>query len=174
MSIICESMTALDRGRSENDRPLLFLDVDGVLNCPGPRQDEHEFVKLGGLPVFIPKGTKERVHRLLEVYDPVWCTAWLGSAHSAWRHVLELDGLPWPYVNYRQYKIIDLLKMAGDRLWAYVDDDVFGYELKGLGWTEDMVSGLLIQPDPYVGLTDEHVRELLIFANDAEPDRTAA
>lgn len=145
-------------------RPLLFLDVDGVLNCIGKRQDEHERVTLDAMVCYVPHGTRERVQRLLAAFDPVWCTAWLGSAHHAWRDYLGLDPMPWPYVNYTQYKLTELIRMAGSRRWAYVDDDVFTYELKGLGWTPEMVDGLLVQPDYEVGLTDAHVEQLLQFA----------
>lgn len=159
--------------RSGVKRPLLFLDVDGVLNCPGPFQDNYEF--LPGMPggVFVPPGVRERVHRLIEVYDPVWCTAWLGRAHSSWKDYLGLEGEPWPWVNYRQYKLTELIRLAAGRPFAYVDDDVFTYELRGLGWTEDMVDGLLVQPDHRVGLTDEHVEQLLAYAAALTPNRQA-
>lgn len=143
------------------ERPLLFLDVDGVLNTMNP---DHEPVILDGTHCWVPPGTRERVHRLIEVYDPVWCTAWLGRAHSAWRAFLELDPIPWPYVNYAQYKLVELIRMAGERRWAYVDDDAFTHELGGLGWTRDMLDGLVICPDHNTGLTDEHVEQLLAYA----------
>lgn len=146
------------------DRPLLFLDVDGVLNCPGREQERHEYVILDGSHCYVPRGTKKRVQQICAVYEPIWCTAWLGRAHTAWRDYLGLVGVSWPYVNYREYKLIDLIKMAGERRWAYVDDDAYGYELRGLGWTEDMLAGLVIAPDPYVGLTDDHVAQLLDYA----------
>lgn len=148
------------------ERPLLFLDIDGVLNT---MNRDHEPIILGGCYCWIPPGTRERVHRLIEVYDPVWCTAWLGRAHSAWRDYLGLDPIPWPYVNYRQYKLVELIRMAGERRWAYVDDDAFTYELRGLDWTPDMVDGLVIQPDHNTGLTDEHVEELLAYAQEGVP-----
>lgn len=157
-----------------SESPLLFLDVDGVLNCIGERQDEHEYVILDGSHCYVPHGTRERVTRLLESYDPVWCTAWLGRAHSAWRRYLDLDPIPWPYVNYVQYKLPELIRMAAGRPWAYVDDDVFTYELEGLDWTPDMVDGLLIQPDHRVGLTDEHVDRLLDYAAEVNPSRAVA
>lgn len=144
------------------EKPILFLDVDGVLNCIS-RHEDYEHHITDGIPVWVPTGTKERVAKLLDHFDPIWATAWQGTAHRCWRNILGLDGQPWPYVSYANYKLTEILRMAGERPWAFVDDDM-GYELRGLGWTRDMVNGLLIEPDPDEGLTDDHVEQLLDFA----------
>lgn len=144
------------------DRPLLFLDVDGVLNALG---GPHRRVLVDETPCDVPEGTKERVARLLEAFDPVWATAWLGRAHGAWRELLGLDRLPWPYVSYLQWKLPEIIRFAAGRPFAFVDDDA-DWELQELGWDPSMVDGLIVAPDHLAGLTDEHVAELLAFAKE--------
>lgn len=148
-------------------KPLLFLDVDGVLNVPGWRGEGYDAMKqdIGGFPCWVPAGTKERVQRLLEHYDPVWCTAWLGRAHSAWRDVLDLDPIPWPYVEYYGLKLPALIRYAGEHRWAWIDDDAY-WEMQELKWTPEMVTGLVFQIDGRDGLTDDNVTQLITYAQE--------
>ena len=146
--------------------PILFLDVDGVLNCVG--RDEWgqlaEYAPGRRFPVYPPPGTADRVRRLtLEAFEPVWATAWLGSAHRCWSRVLNLDPMPWPYVDYERFKLVEIVRYARGRPWAWVDDDA-RWEMRELGWTDEMVPGLVLAPDPAEGLTDEHVERLLTWA----------
>lgn len=150
---------------NETSQPLLFLDVDGVLNCPSIKNEEkYDHHILDGMPVFVPPGTKERIEQLREAYTIVWATAWLGSAHSSWRHILELDVESWEYVDYYNTKLVEIIRIAGERKWAWVDDDI-ELEFRELGWPRDFVDGLLIEPNPEIGLTDEHVNILLEWAS---------
>lgn len=139
------------------ERPLLFLDVDGVLNALG---GGHPRVILDGCPCDVPEGTKERVARLAEAFDVVWATAWFERAHTAWRHVLDLPAESWPYLPWNRYKLTDILRYAKERPWAWVDDDA-EWELRQLGWDRSMVTGTIVAPDPLIGLTDQHVTDLV-------------
>lgn len=160
-------------------KPLLFLDVDGVLNAELEEgcdmlssKTEYGYTQI----VWCPPKTKERVARLVEYFDPVWATAWLGRAHSYFQRHLELSEIPWPYIDYRQYKLPDIIKYAEGKPWAWVDD-MSNLELHGLGWLgkfdgpyherpnrflED--NTFIVKPDPNVGLTDEQVERLVEFA----------
>lgn len=145
-----------------NKRPILFLDVDGVLNCY-EHPDCEELRTSGGL-TYVPRGTRERVARLLEVFEPVWATAWRGSAHAHHRDHLELSDTPWRHVDWEKEKLPSILRYAGDRPWAFVDDDA-GWELSYLHPAfGEIPNTLIVVPDPEVGLTDEHVDRLLAFA----------
>jgi hypothetical protein len=133
-------------------KPFLFLDVDGVILA------EREHL------TFIPVGTRERLARLLPVFEPVWATAWLGAAHPTFRDDLDLPDESWPYVDYKDFKLTAILRFAGGRPWAWVDDDA-KWELASLGDSfRDLPSSLVICPSYKVGITDEHVEALLAFA----------
>jgi len=176
-------------------KPLLFVDIDGVLNCPGspdgacaelrvplkrmPAPDDRTRRMLAKLfpgrdpdepeathtTVWLPVGSQERVRRLAEMFEPVWCTAWRDGAHHAFWEILELAQTPeWPSVSWEGMKLPAILAMAGDRPWAFIDDDI-AYELDHLDAPLPAApEHLLVQPDSFVGMTDEHVIELLAFA----------
>lgn len=139
--------------------PILFLDVDGVLNCLGSRYPRSRPEGGRGTPLYIPPGTKERVAKLTRSFEMVWATAWRNYAHRAWAKPLELKER-WDYVPYSQFKLPALIRWAGERPWAWVDDD----GRREIEKTGIEPSGLVVAPEPEVGLTDSHVRELLAFA----------
>lgn len=155
--------------RGTFNTPLLFLDVDGVLNV-GPFPDDGidgEWVKDGeefGRIAFVPDGTAGRLARLLEVYEPVWCTAWQGMAHGHFREHLGLPAESWPYISYQAYKLTEILRYAGHRPWAWVDDMATWEQAKLGDHFKDFPNSLVIVPNDKVGLTDEHVDRLLAWA----------
>jgi hypothetical protein len=145
-------------------RPLLFLDVDGVLNCPGSRGYDHHNV-LDGILVSVPPRSAGRVGRLLEVFEPVWATCWRQDAHPAFAPILSLEGPEWPHLKFGhgEMKLPEIVKLADGRRWAWVDDDI-DWELRRLGTDAGTPDGLLVSPKPRVGLTDGHVETLLAWA----------
>lgn len=146
------------------DRPLLFLDVDGVLNCMEGDHPAVEVLEPGefDMPVFLPDGVPRRVTELLKTFEPVWATAWRGCAHRAWRKVFDL-GASWPYLDWVDLKLPEIIRHAKGRPFVWIDDDA-EWELRELGWDRSMVDGLILQPDPAVGLADEHVGEAVAWA----------
>lgn len=147
-----------------SDRPILFLDVDGVINCYGLEGSVRVPTKI--CPVEVPAGTPQRVERLLAVFEPVWATAWRGAAHPELGGALGLQGPSWPYVDYADKKLPALIRYAKGRRWAFVDDDA-GWELGTLHPHFAEIPGtLIVTPDASVGLTDEHVEQLLSFAGE--------
>lgn len=147
------------------DRPILFLDVDGVLNCFDESRGKliHEGTANHAC---VPYEMDLRLELLNLSFDIVWATAWFGSAHSAFREHLHLPEEPWPYLKWNQYKLTEILKYAGSRPWAWADDDI-SFELDGLGWDADRMlpdNAYLLQVEPNRGLTDEDTHSLLKFA----------
>lgn len=147
------------------EKPILFLDVDGVLNVfdesGSPTQTPN------GFPVWIPEGTKERLKILAEYFEMIWCTAWMGTAHVAFKEVLDLTD-HWDYVSWTQYKLTEIIKTAGNRPWAWVDDDI-QFELDDLGWNPDRMlpDNVLLQSiNPNIGLCDADLHELILFAKE--------
>lgn len=119
--------------------PILFLDVDGVLNCHGYACPVDELLVIDNADrpktVFIPKGTKEKIYRLRKYFEIVWATGWEGAAHSAFREYLDLPQESWHYIPFYGPKLMSLIKFAGDQPWAWVDD-MAAWELQELGWSD--------------------------------------
>jgi hypothetical protein len=149
------------------DKPILFLDVDGVLNVlalffkddPPP----FEGVDWGhGAVAAIPEGVKERVERLTEVFEPQWATAWwdranLFNKHWGWE--------PWPVLRWGMMKLPHIVTTAGERRWAFVDDDAYWEAeefVHQFGPVPD--HGLVVPVAPHIGLTDSQVDHLIEWA----------
>jgi hypothetical protein len=150
-------------------KPILFLDVDGVLNACPPIEGEPVTRKLG-FPICIPTGTKERVARLSEEFEMVWATTWRDKAHPNFGEDLGL-GEEWPHVDFHDLKILSILeyavqvKLSGTIVqpWVWIDDDA-PWEMQTVGLRHDESKTLVLAPDTAVGLTDGHVQRALDFA----------
>ena len=165
-------------------KPLLLLDVDGVLNCFGSLwTEEYEAEHFEPVQVAqekyeirIPKGTTHRIARLCEVFEPVWCTAWQEDAHPFFGPRLAL-GDPWPLVSFEGWN--GLLAEKRSWKWSFVDEYV-DLDLRAAAWVDDdlhaadfawaaarstrVAPTLLVKTDPCKGLTDVHVSHLLSWA----------
>jgi hypothetical protein len=170
-------------------KPILFLDVDGVLNVFEPfsvEVDEYLVTSTSGTPepIFVPKGSRECVKFLSNKFDIVWATAWEGSAHTALKEALDLEDEPWPHIDWLGKKISEILKYASDRPWAWVDDFAI-WELDQLGWStpdewEDRIhkrphrlfmdNTFILAPNYHEGLTANHVGRLVEFAYNLETE----
>ena len=152
--------------------PLLFLDVDGVLNACPPLPDV-EVLQIKGFPISIPPGTKERIAKLSEAFEMVWATTWKGDAHDCFaEHIgLDSDESPWHHIDFPgTYKLPAILDYAVEvrlsgcytRPWVWIDDRG-SEELADLGLQCDSKNSLVITPDLGEGLTDAHVEQALQF-----------
>lgn len=154
--------------------PLLFLDVDGVINACPPLKGVETF-EAQGYPICVPPGTKERIARLLEVFEPVWATTWRKDAHPHFAEAIGVDeDPPWPHIDgpHGAWKLPAIINYASEirlsgpaihRPWLWIDDDG-KWEMQEHGIWHDKVKTLVICPDTGRGLTDEHVEEALAFA----------
>lgn len=176
-------------------RPLLFLDVDGVLiPFGGPRQH----------PVYPPApppeaGTSPLLARINPGHGPrpkalacelAWATTWADDANQ---HIAPRLGLPrlavvtWPEASAaaeeeqdeRQglhWKTRALVRRAAGRAFAWADDEITSTDRN---WVAANHPGqaLLHRVDPTVGLTDAHYLALGRWVRGknppAEPDRVS-
>jgi len=151
-------------------RPVLLVDVDGVLNpwladgCP-PGFDEYDF--FGDSRVLLSPGHGELLLSLAEAYELVWATAWEHRANQLICPVLDLPELPvieFPLSGRDVYfrKLPSVIEAVGDRPCAWIDDE---HRPDHYSWAEDRgVPTLIIDIDPAEGLTSDVVAQLARWA----------
>jgi hypothetical protein len=151
-------------------RPLLLIDVDGVLNPLGVGPDfvPPGFVahRLEGLRVLLARKHGAWLTALATDFDLVWATSW---EHDADRLIAERVGLPrgMPVITFTSQtewtaKLPDVIRFVGDRPVAWIDDALGAEEHE---WASSRgVPTLLIQANHRVGLTRAHIDRLREFA----------
>lgn len=162
--------------RSENPphgRPILFLDVDGVLSLfdfstEGPTPGRFHFVD--GIAHCIGDQCGRRVERLLEHFDAVWATGWEEKANEYLPALLELPELDLPVLAFdgravfgsANWKVEAIEEYAGDRPAAWIDDN---HDEDCHRWARERdAPTLLVSTEPATGLSDEHVERLIEWA----------
>jgi hypothetical protein len=125
----------------------------------------------GEFPVRVAKRTPERVRALARHFDLVYCTSWGADADEFISPLLGLwAGLP--HVPFNRdaesvpgttWKLPSVARFVRDRAAAWVDDEL-DVDV-GLWQAARGAPTLLVHTDPRVGLTDEHVKKLVGFAD---------
>ncbi len=161
-------------------RPLLLLDVDGVLNPLGVREapgfTPH---RVGGMRVLLSTNHGRWLRELADAFDLAWATSWERDADLIAERIGIPRGLPAiEFTDQSEWtvKLPDVVRYVGDRAVAWVDDQL-GPEVRA--WAESRaVPTLLVETDSRVGLTSAHIERLRTWAlragADAEPAGWAA
>ncbi|GGO93944.1 HAD domain-containing protein [Wenjunlia tyrosinilytica] len=169
-------------------RPLLLLDVDGVLNpfaAPPERRPEgyatHRMRPNGwdapGLkPLRVWLNPAHGPLLLALPYELVWATTWMDEANRWISPQLGLPELPfiaWPEMfavdeNGVHWKTRHLVEYAAGRPFAWVDDELGDPDR---AWVAGHHGGeaLLHRVDPRIGLTDADFEALDTWARGREP-----
>lgn len=152
-------------------KPMLLVDVDGVLNPYGFDQSPsgftpYHFFPEDDYPVLLTDTHGAWLCELGAVFDMVWASAWEEEAN---RFIAPLFGLSrWPTIPFppipfdpaEKVPAIDLF--VGDRHCAWVEDrmtkEAFDWAVRRTAPT------LLIDVEPSIGLTREMVEQLLDWA----------
>jgi hypothetical protein len=155
------------------NRPLLFLDIDGVLNpvLLAPGFTAHDLMDH---TVLLSADHADWLDELAGTYELVWASTW---EHHANTHIAPLLKLPaLPVVEFSGYrsrpddpqlegvesllgrKWAPLLRYAGDRPFAWIDDVMPDSLVRHSRWRIDR---LLLPVEPARGLRRHHVDRLL-------------
>ncbi|MFI0820951.1 HAD domain-containing protein [Streptomyces sp. NPDC021098] len=154
-------------------RPLLFLDIDGVLNPVLPT-DGFTAYEILDFTVLLSATHADWLRELSSAYDLVWATTW---EHEANRHIAPLLELPrLPVVEFTGYRPrpddpkLPALDLFAGRKWAPILRYAAG---RPFAWVDDVMperlvsrsrlrrDRLLLPIDPAHGLRREHVDRLL-------------
>lgn len=156
------------------DKPLLAVDVDGVISLFGydrPNEDAPgEFHLVDGMLHCISLATGPRLNRLAQTYDLIWATGWEERANDHLPGILGVAKLP--HLTFdgearfgtAHWKLPAIDAYAGERPTAWIDDslDSSCYE-----WAESRGAPTLLVPtDPAIGLEEGHVAALESWAAD--------
>jgi len=157
------------------DKPLLFVDVDGVISLFGFFSDARpagHFEMVDGIAHYLSATAGEHLRRLAEGFEPVWCTGWEEKANEYLPHALGLPG-PYPFLTFERdvgrtrahWKLDAIEAHAGERPLAWIDDaHGEACEAWAAGRAATGVPTLLVTTAPATGMTDADVDELLGWA----------
>src|SRR5438046_1118162 len=117
----------------DSERPVLALDVDGVISLFGFEgsidQAPGRFHLINGMAHCIPDGVGDRLRCLASEYEIIWATGWEDRANERLPEILELPG-ELPFLTFdgnarfgtAHWKIKAIEHYAGERPLAWVDD----------------------------------------------------
>jgi hypothetical protein len=155
-------------------RPVLFVDVDGVISLFGFEQaapPPGSFHWVDGVVHCIDEACGPRLRRLAERYELVWATGWEEKANEYLPHLLRLDVRELPVLTFdgaavfgsAHWKVSAIDEYARGRPAAWVDDFLDEHcERWAAGRAEPT---LLVRTESHAGLTDELVELLIEWAD---------
>ena len=158
------------------ERPILLVDVDGVISLFGPGAEPGGCVPalVEGIPHLLSRRAGAVLARLAGTFECVWCTGWEDRAGT---HLPHLLGLPrgWEHLVFTDppedeahWKLRAIDAFAGaDRPVAWVDD---AHDDRCRVWAAARPGPtLLVATDPPVGLTETHADALERWARGLQP-----
>jgi hypothetical protein len=160
--------------RKSSRRPILFVDVDGVISLFGfkPGTPPGVFHHIDGIVHCIGHDAGPRLRRLAERYELVWATGWEEKANEYLPHMLGLDEPYLPVLTFdgravfgsAHWKVDAIDEYAGSRPAAWIDDNLDDTCWAWAAMRE--APTLLIETQSAVGITEDHVARLIEFADE--------
>jgi hypothetical protein len=159
---------------TQRQRPILFVDVDGVISlfgfAPGTDTLPGPLHWIDGVAHCIPDSVGPRLVRLAEPFELVWATGWEERANEHLPYLLNLPFRNLPCLRFdgqavfgsAHWKVDAIDEYAAERPAAWLDDNI---DETCLEWAEfRRAETLIVETVPSVGLTDDHVEQLLAWA----------
>ena len=165
------------------DKPIILLDVDGVLNpCPWKPEDSPDWkfeprwpssTESGAFPLSL---SKEMGQALADLNCQIrWLTTWILTEDFANPEIgkrLGWDRLPVCHIerrfsdNYwKPTAVQKILETEGPKV-VWIDDDADYYAQVFDGISDPFGRLLIICPDSHVGLTRDHIDTIKVFLKD--------
>jgi HAD domain in Swiss Army Knife RNA repair proteins len=155
-----------------SEKPLLFVDIDGVLSLWGFGMDEWPtdgaWHQIDGVSHFLSARAARHLQALSAQYEPVWCSGWEEKADE---HLPLLLGLPrFPHLSFQRnpgrglahWKLDSIDSYAENRSLAWIDD---AFNDACFTWAESREAPTLLVPtDPQSGLDDAAAAVLQAWA----------
>ena len=168
-------VTAIDAFPLQSaDKPLLFVDIDGVISLFGFASDRRPagtWVNVDGVLHLLSVTAGGHLLALAQAFDLIWASGWEEKANEHLPLALDLPG-PLPFLTFPprherpgshgHWKLETVLSYAGERPLAWIDDD-HGDACAAWAHTREAPT-LLVATDPATGLTDAHVARLTAWA----------
>jgi hypothetical protein len=160
--------------QSPSKRPILFLDVDGVISLfgfPSTAPPPGSFHFVDGVMHCINESCGPRLTRLSERYELVWATGWEEKANEYLPYLLRLEVPELPVLSFdgravfgsAHWKVAAIDEYAQGRPAAWVDDFLDeDCERWAAGRDEPT---LLVRTESHIGLTDELMETLIDWAD---------
>ena len=158
----------------DTQRPILFVDVDGVISLfgfPSGGEPPGRFHWVDGIAHFISDEAGARLRHLAEAFELVWATGWEEKANEYLPLLLDLPEDELPYLTFdgravfgsAHWKLEAIEEYAGDRAAAWIDDSL---DERCTSWAAGRAAPtLLVETDSATGITDAHVGHLLEWAS---------
>lgn len=167
----------------DDPRPLLLMDVDGVLNAINGSQNRKTYVietiigsDGGRYTVRLNRKLPGFLDELTNHFLPVWATMWDDDANVHLSPLLGLPSLPvlpcadngWKcngtFRDGLHHKVDVIEASVDERPFAWVDDEIGEADFK---WaTERLTPSFLVPVDPRMGLQRHHVDRLIAWAEE--------
>lgn len=160
-----------------NDKPLLLLDIDGVLNSFGDDDGSpHHFpARLAHYSLRLDRRHPIWLKDLEQHYEIIWATMWQEDAAVKFAPLLGY-GAHLPYIDFDihlprltggvgGYKLPGVKATVKDRPCLWIDDD--GYTNSIQSWAKKrnrIIPTKIVSPDPKHGMTKIEYRQMLSFA----------
>lgn len=157
---------------SEAEKPILAVDVDGVVSLfdydEPPEATVARFELIDGSVHCISIAAGERLRRLSESFDLIWATGWEERANQ---HISPLLGLPeLPYLAFEgsarfgsaHWKVPPLDGFTHDKAVAWIDDS---FDEPCYRWARGRSEPTLLVPtESPIGLEEAQTEALLAWA----------